>query len=90
MRFLTHKRLLLFFLIAGGYLFYSLAFALGGAESGTEGSEGHGGEVLEVLLQLMVILLAAKLGGDLFERFGQPAVPPQGPDDHPSRGRKRG
>jgi Kef-type K+ transport system membrane component KefB len=74
MRLLTQKRLLLFLLIAGVYLFYSLAFASGSAESGTEASEGHGGDVLNVLLQLMVILLAAKLGGDLFERFGQPAV----------------
>lgn len=35
----------------------------------------HGNsEVAEVLLGLIVILLAAKLGGDLFERFKQPAV----------------
>jgi len=36
---------------------------------------GHGSnEVSDVLLGLIVILLAAKLGGDLFERFKQPAV----------------
>ncbi|MFH2035739.1 MAG: cation:proton antiporter [Candidatus Zixiibacteriota bacterium] len=40
-----------------------------------EESGGHGGgEVAEVLLGLIIILLAAKLGGDLFERFKQPAV----------------
>ncbi|HEX2253783.1 MAG TPA: cation:proton antiporter [Thermoanaerobaculia bacterium] len=36
--------------------------------------EGHGGPVVPVLLGLVIILLAAKLGGALFERFGQPAV----------------
>jgi len=39
-----------------------------------EEDDSHGGPVLEILLSLIVILLAAKLGGDLFERFGQPAV----------------
>ncbi|HVF60048.1 MAG TPA: cation:proton antiporter [Thermoanaerobaculia bacterium] len=36
--------------------------------------ESHGGPVVPVLLGLVVILAAAKLGGELFERFGQPAV----------------
>ncbi|MCP4703363.1 MAG: cation:proton antiporter, partial [candidate division Zixibacteria bacterium] len=54
-----------------GYLIYNLAFASSG-ESGE--AAGHGGEVAEVLLGLIIILLAAKLGGDLFERFKQPAV----------------
>ncbi|HEX4964005.1 MAG TPA: cation:proton antiporter [Thermoanaerobaculia bacterium] len=35
---------------------------------------GHGGPVVPVLLGLILILAAAKLGGDLFERLGQPAV----------------
>ena len=35
---------------------------------------GHGGPVVPVLLGLVVILLAAKVGGELFERLGQPAV----------------
>jgi len=42
-----------------------------------EGEEavGHGsGEVADVLLGLIVILLAAKIGGDVVERFKQPAV----------------
>jgi Kef-type K+ transport system membrane component KefB len=36
--------------------------------------QGHGGPVVPVLLGLVVILAAAKLGGELFERIGQPAV----------------
>lgn len=43
-------------------------------EEGHDSGGGHGGPVLNVLLELIVILLAAKLGGDFFERFGQPAV----------------
>jgi Kef-type K+ transport system membrane component KefB len=35
---------------------------------------GHGGPVVPVLLGLVIILGAAKLGGELFERMGQPAV----------------
>jgi len=35
---------------------------------------GHGGPVVPVLLGLILILTAAKLGGELFERLGQPAV----------------
>jgi len=39
-----------------------------------DAEESHGGPVVPVLLGLVVILAAAKLGGELFERFGQPAV----------------
>ena len=40
-----------------------------------EEAAGHGdNEVARVLLGLIVILLVAKLGGDVFERFNQPAV----------------
>ncbi len=40
-----------------------------------EETTGHGSnEVEKTLLGLIVILLAAKLGGDVFERFRQPAV----------------
>jgi Kef-type K+ transport system membrane component KefB len=38
------------------------------------GHGGHGGPVVPVLLGLVIILGAAKLGGELFERLGQPAV----------------
>jgi Kef-type K+ transport system membrane component KefB len=34
----------------------------------------HGGPVVPVLLGLVVILVAAKIGGEVFERMGQPAV----------------
>jgi len=44
-------------------------------ESEAASEPGHGSsEVSDVLLGLIVILLAAKIGGDLVERFKQPAV----------------
>jgi hypothetical protein len=39
-----------------------------------EESADHGSEVGPILLGLIIILFAAKLGGDLVERFKQPAV----------------
>lgn len=49
--------------------------AYGVPEAGTPGSgHGHGGPVVPVLLGLVIVLGAAKLGGELFERLGQPAV----------------
>lgn len=39
-----------------------------------EVATGHGGDVALVILALAVILAAAKLGGDLAARIGQPAV----------------
>ena len=41
---------------------------------GSTSSDHHAGLVEEVLIVLVLILLAAKIGGDLFERLGQPAV----------------
>jgi len=73
-RLLTRKRLLLLLTAVSVYALYGLAFASGSGETGVEDGEGPSGPVLSVLLELMVILLAAKLGGDLFERFRQPAV----------------
>ncbi|MFL6193742.1 MAG: cation:proton antiporter [Thermoanaerobaculia bacterium] len=35
---------------------------------------GHGGPVVPVLFGLVLILITAKLGGEVFERIGQPAV----------------
>lgn len=69
MRFLNPKRFWLLVVIFVVYAGFGLAEA-----SGTGDDAGHGGPVLGVLLELIVILLAAKLGGDLFERFRQPAV----------------
>ena len=60
-----------------GYFAFSIAFGSTGGEAtgGEEAAAGHGShEVAEVLLGLIVILLAAKLGGDILERFKQPAV----------------
>lgn len=48
--------------------------AAGGPDHGEETGGGHGGEMSKVLVALFVILLAAKLGGELLERVGQPAV----------------
>jgi len=42
------------------------------AEAGQHGD--HGAIVVEFLLSLVVIILAAKLGGEIFERMNQPAV----------------
>ncbi len=67
-RLLTYKRSRMLMVMLGGLALYEIALAAGGGDS------GHGGEVLNVLLELIVILLAAKLGGDLFERVNQPAV----------------
>jgi len=76
-RLLTTRRTIFALIIIMGYLLVSLAFGSTGgeAENGASPAEGHGSnEVAEVLLGLIVILLAAKLGGDFFERFKQPAV----------------
>lgn len=68
MRLLDTKHFFRYVIIIGAYLIYNYAFAYGSEEG------GHGGPVLDVLLQLIIILLAAKLGGDLFERIKAPAV----------------
>lgn len=46
-----------------------IAFLAAGSEPAS-----HGGPVVPVLLGLVLILAAAKLGGEVFERIGQPAV----------------
>jgi len=52
-----------------------LVFAASAAPAAAQEEDaGHGGPVVPVLLGLVVILIAAKLGGELFERLGQPAV----------------
>ncbi len=74
MRLLSNRRVYLLMAFVAVYVFYSIAFGSTGGEAASGESSGHGGPVLDILLGLMVILLAAKLGGDMFERFGQPAV----------------
>ena len=74
MRLINRKRAMILMAVMAVYFFYTLAFGATSGEAGSGESAGHGGEVLDILLGLMVILLSAKLGGDLFERFGQPAV----------------
>jgi Kef-type K+ transport system membrane component KefB len=66
MRFLSQRHFYIVLALSVGTFGYALA-------AGTAGDSGHG-ELLNVLLELLIIMLAAKLGGDLVERFGQPAV----------------
>jgi len=73
-RLLTTRRSIITLTVILGFLIYSLAFASGDAAGGQEGGTDTKHEVADVLLGLIVILLAAKLGGDLLERFKQPAV----------------
>lgn len=42
--------------------------------TGGSHEEGHGAEVAQVLVGLIFMILAARIGGDVFERLGQPAV----------------
>ena len=80
MRILTERRTILILTIMAVYLFFGLVFGSPGdtgidpaaADSVAHEDSGHGGPVLGILLGLIVILLVAKLGGDVFERFGQP------------------
>ncbi len=51
-------------------LFFGIAWAAG---EGTSGAE-HATEIINVLFGFVVVLLAAKLGAEVTERFGQPAV----------------
>jgi Kef-type K+ transport system membrane component KefB len=51
-----------------------LILALTFAPFAPTGDAGHGGAIAAVLLALVVILAGAKLGGELAQRVGQPAV----------------
>jgi len=44
-----------------------------GSETAAGGAQ-HASSIAPVLMELVILLLAAKLGGDVFERLGQPAV----------------
>lgn len=67
------KRIFIFSLLAVGglWLFSTASAASGGATADAE--PGHGLEPT-VLAGVAVMLIIAKLSGELFERFGQPAV----------------
>ncbi len=73
MRLLTEKRVLILLATIMALAANSLVFGSTTEMTGGAGSP-QGGPVMQVLLGLIVILLAAKLGGDLFERIKQPAV----------------
>jgi Kef-type K+ transport system membrane component KefB len=68
LRLFTNRRSIVAFVS----ILVCLVFQVGWSASENVG--GHGGEVLEILVALVVILLSAKLGGDFFERIKQPAV----------------
>lgn len=68
MRLLNQRRTWLAIIVV--LVCFATRFAVAADGSGT----GNSREVLEVLIALIVILLSAKLGGDLFERINQPAV----------------
>jgi Kef-type K+ transport system membrane component KefB len=70
-RLLTGRRFYFLLTIILGYFLYSVAFA--GGLAGDKSAAG-GDEVSDVLLGLIIIILAAKLGGDLLEQVKQPAV----------------
>jgi Kef-type K+ transport system membrane component KefB len=69
------KRILIFSLLAiGGLSFLSPQIASGSGSSETAGAEpGHGLDPV-VLAGVAAMLIIAKLSGELFERFRQPAV----------------
>ncbi len=69
MRILTPQRFTLAIIVVIVLGVFGFVF---GAEN--SGGGGQGEEILEVLIALVVILLSAKLGGDLIERIHQPAV----------------
>ena len=73
MRILTFKRVSIVILAALFCLLFKFAFASNPASQEVSGSS-QPGEVLDVLVALVVVLLAAKLGGVFFERIHQPAV----------------
>ncbi len=59
---------------AFGLAVLGLFAALPVAAADDPSSGSHSSSVVPVLLGLVMILIAAKLGGELFERLGQPAV----------------
>jgi len=52
----------------------ALVLSLSAGPAWPAGTGGHAAEIVNVLLGVVVVLLAAKLGGEVTERMGQPAV----------------
>ena len=61
------------FLIIILYLFVSFISIAAGGDA-QDAAAGHADPVVPVLIYFSIILLAAKLGGEIFERINQPAV----------------
>lgn len=66
-RRMNRPRMILFLSVLAVFLSVTQLFA-------AEGEVGHHDPVAKVVLGLVVILLGAMLGGELFERIGQPSV----------------
>lgn len=60
--------------VSGGDPGTTVSAVSGGPEAPAKEQGGHGEDFAKVLLVLLLILVAAKTGGELFERLGQPAV----------------
>jgi Kef-type K+ transport system membrane component KefB len=67
------KLKLSFALLALGAVWLAFPKAVGASEEAAGGGAGHGLDA-SVLIGVAVMLLVAKLGGEVFERIGQPAV----------------
>lgn len=66
------KKILFLALLLSAAVFPLLSYANSEAENAV--SNGHSDPIAPVLLGLIIILLAAKAGGELFEKIKQPAV----------------
>jgi Kef-type K+ transport system membrane component KefB len=71
MKTIKHKGLTAIFLSIALLLATQIAFANG--ESATQGESGHGLNPM-ILIGVALMIVVAKLGGEIFERFKQPAV----------------
>ena len=66
------KKIILSSIIALLVIFPFISYA--SSEVGQTSSSGHSDPIAPVLLGLIIILLAAKVGGELFEKMNQPSV----------------
>ncbi len=68
-----NKRILFYVLIAGILVLF-MNFGPAASDEAAGEAGGHADPVAQVLLALIIILAAAKIGGEVFERIHQPAV----------------